>query len=103
MVLALVENSPAAAAGVLPGDLIIAVDGFPLRGSDFAEVVSRHLWGPVGSSAAITLLRPGREGIEQMQIERISLKGAALEALPGIEMLEPSSGGALGEPQNNQR
>ncbi|MDO3376674.1 PDZ domain-containing protein [Geoalkalibacter halelectricus] len=90
VVLAVVENSPAQAAGVLPGDLIIAVDGFPLRDSDFAEVVSQYLWGPVGSHSAITLLRPGREGIKQVRIERIRLQNVDVRSPPGVEMLAPA-------------
>lgn len=89
VVLAVVEDSSAAEMGVQTGDLIIAVDGFPLHGSDFAEIVKRYLWGPVGSSARLTLLRPGQEGILQILVTRRALKDGGGRNIPGVEMLEP--------------
>ncbi|WP_305046282.1 S41 family peptidase [Geoalkalibacter sp.] len=96
VVLAVVENSPAATAGIAPGDLIVAVDGQTLRGKDFAEVVTQYLWGPAGSSTVLTLKRPGRAGQEQKKIDRVVLKGAAGKKLPGVEMLVPESKGSSG-------
>lgn len=89
VVLAVVEGSSAAEMGVQPGDLIIAVDGFPLHGSEFAEIVKSYLWGPVGSSARLTLLRPGQDGILQILVTRKALKELSGRTIPGVEMLEP--------------
>lgn len=94
VVLAVVEASPAAAAGILPGDLIIAVDGHALRGKEFADVVTRYLWGPAGSATVLTLMRPGRAGQEEKKIERVVLKGAGATNLPGVEMLVPGGKGS---------
>lgn len=89
VVLAVVEDSSAAEMGVQTGDLIIAVDGFPLHDSDFADIVKRYLWGPVGSTARLTLLRPGQEGILQILVTRKALKDLGGRNIPGVEMLEP--------------
>lgn len=91
VVLAVVEASPAAAAGIEPGDLIIAVDGHVLRGKEFADVVTNYLWGPVGSTTVLTLMRPGRPGEEKKKVERVVLKGAGGKKLPGVEMLMPGT------------
>jgi carboxyl-terminal processing protease len=87
VVLNVVPGAPAQAAGLQPGDLIVQVDDFVLAGSDFAEVVPRYLWGPVGSSVTIIYLRPGEPGRHTLTLQRASLKPVA--APPGVNMLTP--------------
>ena len=50
--------SPAAAAGVAPGDLIVAVDGTPTSSNSVGDVVQK-LRGPTGSEVTLTVLRDG--------------------------------------------
>jgi carboxyl-terminal processing protease len=88
VVLGVVTGSPAAAGGVLPGDLIIRIDDFPMRGSDFAEVVPRRLWGEVGSSVTLEYLRPGEAGRRSVTLRRVPLKPDA-PSPPGVRMLAP--------------
>lgn len=73
-VLQVVKGTPAAESGIKPGDLLIRVGDFPLAGSDFAEVVPRYLWGPVGSSVSIVYLRPGESGRKTVTLRRSALE-----------------------------
>lgn len=52
-------NLPAARAGVVPGDVFIAVDGTPLHGKSLAQSV-RLLRGPLGKPVQITIQRENR-------------------------------------------
>jgi len=51
------RNSPAAEAGLLPGDKIVAVDGVDTVGRPSPEVVGM-IQGPEGTSITITIFRP---------------------------------------------
>ena len=72
-VLQVLPGTPAAAEGLLPGDLIFRVDDFPLLGSEFAAVISEHLWGPVGSSVTLHYLRPGIAGPHSVVLRRTAM------------------------------
>ncbi len=50
--------SPAATAGLVPGDVIVSVDGWPTSGGSVGEVVQR-LRGPSGSEVSIGSLHDG--------------------------------------------
>lgn len=88
VVLQIVPSSPAATSGLRPGDLLVEIDGFPLAGSDFAEVVPRHLWGEVGSSVTLRYLRPGSEGLKTVTLRRALLQPVT-EQPPGVRLLTP--------------
>ncbi len=49
------DNSPAAQAGLLPGDTILAVDGVSTEGMSFAELVLR-VRGEVGTTVTLQIL-----------------------------------------------
>lgn len=53
------EGGPAKKAGVLPNDIITAVDGVNVDGMDIGEVVKK-IRGEEGSTVKLTLLRKGR-------------------------------------------
>ncbi len=57
-VVEVLDNTPAARAGVLAGDLIIAIDGKSLRGLSLSAAGDK-LSGPTGSSVTLTLARNG--------------------------------------------
>ena len=59
-VVAVTEGGPAAAAGLLPGDRIMAVAGHPLEADGLPTVV-RQLRGPVGSEVSLQLRRDGTD------------------------------------------
>jgi C-terminal processing protease CtpA/Prc len=88
VVLNVVPDSSAAAAGIRPGDLIVAVDGFALKGSDFSQIVSKHLWGEVGSSVQLRYLRPGVAGERTATCRRLPLTGD-MSPPEGVKLLTP--------------
>jgi carboxyl-terminal processing protease len=51
-------DSPAAEAGLVPGDVVVAVDGWPTSGGSVGEVVQR-LRGPAGSDVVVAIARDG--------------------------------------------
>lgn len=88
VVIAVLPKSPAAKAKLLPGDLIIAVDGDSLRGSNFADVTKSRLWGKAGSKVKITWLRPGVAGKKSAELQRAALKNEPAQDLE-VKMLLP--------------
>jgi carboxyl-terminal processing protease len=57
-VIAPIEGSPAARAGVRSGDQIVAIDGKPVRGEHLDRLIG-VMRGPSGSRVAMTVRRPG--------------------------------------------
>jgi carboxyl-terminal processing protease len=88
VVLNVVKGAPAAEGGILPGDLIVQVDDFILKGSDFTDVVSRFLWGEAGTSVTLGYLRPGREGLTSVTLRRVPLN-SEVEQPAGVRILTP--------------
>ena len=58
-VIAPIDDTPAAKAGILAGDLIIAIDGKPISAIDASE----PLRGPAGSKVVLTIVREGRPAV----------------------------------------
>jgi carboxyl-terminal processing protease len=58
-VISAIEGTPAAAAGIAPGDRITKADGQPLVGMDIEEVVNR-LRGAPGTKVVLTIARSGK-------------------------------------------
>jgi carboxyl-terminal processing protease len=61
VVLAPFEGTPAAKAGILPGDVIVSVDGKSAEGLD-SSAVAAMLKGPRGTHVAVLMQREGHEG-----------------------------------------
>jgi carboxyl-terminal processing protease len=59
-VIAPIDDSPAARAGVEAGDLITAINGQPIVGQTLSEAV-RDMRGEVGQPITLSILRPGRD------------------------------------------
>ena len=59
-VISAIEGTPAAAAGIEPGDRIVRADGDPLVGMDIEQVV-RKLRGAPGSHVVLTIARANRQ------------------------------------------
>jgi carboxyl-terminal processing protease len=75
-------NSPALAAGLLPGDQIIAVDGVDVTG-ELPEAVRQKVLGPKGSSVILTIRRDEMEPfdvtIQRARVVVPSTEGKMLE------------------------
>ncbi len=97
VVLAVVAGTPAEKQGLEPGDLIIAVDGYALQGTNFQAVVRELLWGPVGSPAMLSFKRPGVAGVRQVDVVRIALEVDEKQPMPGVRMLLPGEDGDAGK------
>ena len=83
-----VPESAAQAADIRPGDLLVAVAGKDLAGTDLATLARETLWGPPGASLSIRYLRPGIAGAFEVVLTRESL-GAQPAAPAGVKMLRP--------------
>ncbi|MGL4650886.1 MAG: S41 family peptidase, partial [Caldilineaceae bacterium] len=56
-IVAPINGSPAEAAGILAGDVVLAVDGVDITGLEEWEVISK-IRGPAGSAVTLTVLHP---------------------------------------------
>lgn len=74
-----IEGQPADRAGLLPGDLIIAVDGEPVVGQSLDEVVLK-VRGPAGTSVTLSIARPGVEEPLEFTIVRARFEVPVVEA-----------------------
>jgi len=68
-----IEGSPAARAGIEPGDIIKRVDGAEVANLEFDDVVSR-MQGPAGSEVVLVVERHGRELTFRIRREHYELK-----------------------------
>jgi carboxyl-terminal processing protease len=60
LIVRVIPNSPAQEAGIVAGDLIVAVDGTPTRNYS-SDKAANMLQGAAGTSVGLTLVTPGRE------------------------------------------
>jgi len=82
-----IPNSPAEAAGLKPGDEVIAVDGDDMTGVD-GNLVVRRVLGPAGTKVTLTIRREGAEDPLEFVIERAKIVIPSVES----EMLENGIG-----------
>ena len=88
VVLQLVKAAPAEKAGLLPGDLIVKIDGKALKGLDFNTVTREYLWGYVGQPVHFNWLRPGEIMEREADLVRVKVDAAALRH-PDVQMVKP--------------
>ena len=73
-----IDDTPAAQAGIKPGDLILAIDGAPVSDMTLNEAVDK-LRGDVGTNVKLTLRREGRDPFE-LTLTRADIKVAPVKS-----------------------
>lgn len=91
VVVRVVADSPAARAGLRPGDLLVSVGGRQLIGSDLGKLSRDALWGPTGTPIRLRYMRPGESGTHEVTVVREAL-GTVPPAPEGVKMLQPRQG-----------
>ncbi|AWH35579.1 peptidase S41 [Stenotrophomonas sp. ZAC14D1_NAIMI4_6] len=79
-----IDDTPAAKAGILAGDLIIAIDGKPISAIDASE----PLRGPAGSKVVLTIVRDGKPKPFDVSLTRQTIRVTSVKS----RMLEPGYG-----------
>jgi carboxyl-terminal processing protease len=92
-VVAPIDDTPAAKAGILSGDLIVKIDETPVKGLTLNDAVSK-MRGEPGTKIKLTVVRNGEAAPKVVEIERdvikvASVRGRLLE--PGMAYLRISS------------
>ncbi|MBC8000906.1 MAG: S41 family peptidase [Leptolyngbya sp.] len=83
VVISPIAGSPAATAGVLPGDEIIEVDGEMVAGQPLDSVVKK-IRGPIDTKVSLTMLRDGKRVIVPLKRAEINIKAVTKAIiLPG--------------------
>ncbi len=81
-VIAAIEGSPAALAGIQPGDRVVSIDRVSVRGKSANELVQR-MRGPPGSTVQVGIRRRGNDKVINFTLERhiISVASVSAESL----------------------
>jgi len=76
-VIAPIDDTPAAKAGVLAGDLIVKIDGDDIRGQSLTDAVDK-MRGEAGTSIKLTLVRKGADKPIELTVTRAVIKVKAV-------------------------
>ncbi len=87
-VLKVFKDAPADVAGMLPGDIITAVDGLDVIGMDLSLVVSDHIKGEEGTDVIVTVFRESENDYIDLVMTRAIVQHPTVE----YEMLESNVG-----------
>jgi carboxyl-terminal processing protease len=80
-VIAPIDGSPAARAGIKSGDVIVSIDSFAVQGKDAAELV-KLMRGKRGTQVHIMLRRAGQERLLRFVLTREVIEVASVIAAP---------------------
>ena len=86
-VIAPIDGTPADAAGIRPGDLIIRIDDQSVKGLDLQEAVGL-MRGEPGSEIRLSILREGEDTPLRLSLERAVIRVDSVRA----RLLEPAFG-----------
>jgi carboxyl-terminal processing protease len=86
VVIAPIDGSPAARAGIVPGDIIISVDGMPVSGADVEDTVTR-MRGAAGTRVVLGILRADEQEPLVFDLERrqVAMQSVRAQFLPDGE------------------
>jgi len=82
-----IDDTPAAKAGMQPGDLIVKIDDTPTKGLELSEAVQK-MRGEPGSKIVLTVVREGAAAPLTVPMERAIINVASVRG----RMLEPGMG-----------
>jgi len=82
------KDAPADIAGMLPGDIITAVEGMDISGMDLSLVVSDHIKGEEGTEVTLTVYRESIDDYVDLTMTRRIVQNPTVE----FEMLEEKIG-----------
>lgn len=87
-IVAPIDGSPAEAAGILAGDIILAVDGESIEGLTLNQVIAK-IRGPAFSEVVLTVLHPDAEEPEDIVIvrQKIELDSVNWNIIPGTNIV----------------
>lgn len=82
-----IHGSPAEAAGVLAGDIVLKVDGIDVAGMQEWEVIS-HVRGPAGTTVVLTILHPNTKVPTEISVvrQRIEIKSVQWSRIPETDL-----------------
>ncbi|MEE2951420.1 carboxyl-terminal processing protease [Fulvimarina manganoxydans] len=85
-------DSPAEKAGILSGDLIVEIDGDPVRGLTLSEAVEK-MKGEIGTDVKLTVVREGAEKPIRMSLTRdlITVKSVKFEEIGDVGYIKVNS------------
>ncbi|QGM20824.1 PDZ domain-containing protein [Spiribacter sp. 2438] len=86
-VIAPIDGTPADAAGMRPGDLIIRIDGESVKGMELRQAV-RLMRGEPGSAVTLSVMRESADQPREVTMERAIIRVESVRT----EMLEPGLG-----------
>lgn len=92
-VVGVIEDGPAAQAGVEAGDTIVALNGEPIQGLAAPEV-ARRMRGVPGTALSLGLLRGGKGDVRNLDVTRAALRAETVRtrmAAPGVAWIRISS------------
>ncbi|MFL6513937.1 MAG: S41 family peptidase [Chthoniobacterales bacterium] len=78
-VIAPMEDTPAAKAGILSGDQILKINGTATDRMDLQDAMNL-LRGPTGQKVTLTLLRPSTKEVREYALERVEIKVQSVKA-----------------------
>jgi carboxyl-terminal processing protease len=82
VIVAPIDGSPAAKAGVRPGDVIVAVNGKSVKGEDISRVAKR-IRGPKGTAVRITVKRGNSRHTFSLERQEVKVPAASWAMLGG--------------------
>lgn len=87
IIVAPLDGSPAQAAGIQAGDILVAVDGQQVAGMSLDRVV-RMVRGPEGTQVTLTVIHPGEMSLTEIAIirARIQLRPVSWGMIPGTKV-----------------
>jgi carboxyl-terminal processing protease len=83
-VIAPIDDTPAARAGIKPGDTILRIDNVPVLAENLNDAVDM-LRGPPGSEVVLSILRPGTSLAQEVKLKRETIRVASVRG----RLLEP--------------